>query len=248
MFRSLTSAPALALFFLAACSDRTAAPRGPQPPSGSTDGLIGGASSARLGSATNQATCATCHASDATPGRAGNSLADLAFHTAFKGGMATTLLDASNVCITGWMGGAALGDADPRWQALRGELEALAHPDQTTPNTPAPEVLADEAAYQAAYAGGDATAGARVYQRSCAGCHERELTVGAARAPRLAELAELSIGRIAQQVRTSGPPPSGTLDASDTTPGPMPFFEPADLSSVDLANVVAYVRAAGARP
>jgi len=50
-----------------------------------------------------------------------------------------------------------------------------------------------------------------------------------------------TIGRIAQQVRTSGPPPSGTGDAMDLTPGPMPFFEPDELSAQDLEDIIAYV-------
>ena len=52
---------------------------------------------------------------------------------------------------------------------------------------------------------------------------------------------QLSIGRIAQQVRTSGPPPSGMNDATDSTPGPMPFFEPSELPASDLADIVAFL-------
>ena len=52
-------------------------------------------------------------------------------------------------------------------------------------------------------------------------------------------------GRIAQKVRTSGPPPSGMMDAMDSTPGPMPFFEPSDLSDDDLSNIIAYIKSQG---
>ena len=43
-------------------------------------------------------------------------------------------------------------------------------------------------------------------------------------------------GRIAQQVRTSGPPPSGMMDATDSTPGPMPLFEPDELTPAQPAT------------
>ena len=52
----------------------------------------------------------------------------------------------------------------------------------------------------------------------------------------------LDAGVIAQKVRTSGPPPSSMADASDLTPGPMPFFEPEELSASDLADIVAYLK------
>ena len=99
------------------------------------------------------------------------------------------------------------------------------------------------AAYEAAYAGGDASAGEAVYQASCAGCHDEALTVGARVALPRAALASYSVGRIAQKVRTSGPPPSGTAESADGTPGPMPFFEPDELSSTELRDVIAFVRA-----
>lgn len=54
--------------------------------------------------------------------------------------------------------------------------------------------------------------------------------------------AESAVGRIAQKVRTSGPVPSGSADATDGTGGPMPFFEPDELSTEDLRDLIAYVR------
>ncbi|MBK8010379.1 MAG: c-type cytochrome [Deltaproteobacteria bacterium] len=201
-----------------------------------------GADSKALGVAGNQADCATCHANDDAKGRPGATLKNIAYHSSFKGGGAATLLDASNACIVGWMGGTALTDSDPRWMELEAYIESISDPAVTTPNAIAPEVLADEAAYESAYAGGDSAAGQAKYTQYCSGCHASGRVVGPANSPTLTQLAAHSVGRIAQQVRTAGPPPSGSADASDTTPGPMPFFEPSDLSVSDLKDIIAYIK------
>lgn len=201
-----------------------------------------GAESKALGAAGNQADCATCHANDDSKGRAGATLKDIAYHTSFKGGGADTLLEATNACVVGWMGGTALTASDARWTELEAYIQSISDPMITTPNTIAPEVLADVAAYESAYAGGDAAAGQAKYTQYCSNCHSSGRVVGPANSPTLAQLAAESVGRIAQQVRTSGPPPSGTADATDTTPGPMPFFEPSDLSVADLKDIIAYIK------
>ena len=214
---------------------------GPDPEAGRE--LYDGPASAALGDPGNQARCATCHAADDLPdGFAGDSLQDVAFRASFKGGEAADLRAATNACVTGWMGGAALTAGDPRWLELEAFLVSISSPSVTSPRALAPEVLADEAAYGAAYGGGMAFAGTASYGTFCIRCHDGKLRVGAIEAPALATLKTLTIGRIAQQVRTSGPPPSGTADASDSTPGPMPFFEPDELSPQDLANIIAFIR------
>jgi mono/diheme cytochrome c family protein len=202
-----------------------------------------GAQSRALGAATNQADCATCHSSDGSAaGFNGKSFKDIAFRASYKGGMAKTLLDGANACVTGWMGGVALTEASNEWKLLAEYLESLSNRAVTAPNPLEPEVLADLAAYEAAYAGGNAGAGAARYAASCARCHDQARVVGATAAPPRSKLSTLTAGRIAQQVRTSGPPPSSTAGGRDTTPGPMPFFEPSDLSAADLKDIIAYLR------
>jgi mono/diheme cytochrome c family protein len=175
-------------------------------------------------------------------GGSGDALMNIAYRSSFKGGMAPTLLDATNACVTGWMGGEALTASSEEFVALRTFFESVSDPAVTTPNTMMPEVLADEAAYETAYAGGDATRGAASYARYCARCHEGALSVaGVSSFPR-SILASRTAGRIAQKVRTAGPPPSGTADPTDTTGGPMPFFEPDELPSDELRDIIAYVR------
>jgi cytochrome c553 len=197
--------------------------------------------SARLGAEGNQATCATCHSNDGTQNPySGYTMKNIAYHTAFKG---PTLLDAVNACVTGWMGGPALSEGDAEWGALRGYLQSISDPTATAPNVLSPEVLGDEAAYDASYAGGDAAAGRAKYEAHCGSCHDGGLVVGATPSPPRAALAGYSAGRIAQQVRTSGPPPSDAAGGADTTPGPMPFFEPGDLPAGDLRDIVAFLKA-----
>lgn len=199
-----------------------------------------GETSAALGAAGNQADCATCHSNDGSK-RSGDSLKDIAYRTSFKGGDAPTLLDASNACVTGWMGGSALAATDDAWIMLETYLQSISSESVTTPNPLAPEVLADVAAYEAAYGGGDAAAGAAKYSEKCGVCHDGGLKVGPAGSLAKATLGTYTAGRIAQKVRTSGPPPSGMMDASDSTPGPMPFFEPDDLSEQDLKDIIAHL-------
>ncbi len=199
-----------------------------------------GETSAALGLAGNQADCATCHSDDGSK-RSGDSLKDIAYRTSFKGGDAPTLLDASNACITGWMGGTALTAGDDAWIMLETYLRAISSESVTDPNPLAPEVLADMAAYEAAYAGGDAAAGAAKYTANCGACHDANLKVGPAGSLSKATLGTYPAGRIAQKVRTSGPPPSGMSDTTDSTPGPMPFFEPEDLSEQDLKDIIAHL-------
>lgn len=208
------------------------------------EALFSGPESAELGASTNVARCSTCHSVDpAERGGAGDALQDIAFRSSFKGGDAPTLLDATNACVTGWMGGTALTETDPEWVALQSFFESISDPSVTTPNTLMPEVLANEAAYEAAYAGGDPARGEATYGQYCARCHEGALTVGAVAAIPRMTLGGFSVGRIAQKVRTAGPPPSGTEDATDTTGGPMAFFEPDELSPDELRDIIAYVRA-----
>lgn len=197
--------------------------------------------SSALGSANNQATCATCHAMDDAKGFSGSSFKNIAYLANYKGGDAD-LLGAVNACVTGWMGGTALTADSEAFVAIQAFMQSISDPAVTTPNPLTPEVLADEAAYEAAYAGGDATAGKTAYDNYCAKCHDGALPVGPGISPSVAGIATRSAGRIAQKVRTSGPPPSGMNDASDTTPGPMPFFEPSDLTAEELKDIVAYVK------
>lgn len=226
---SQTAMTVAATMTIAACGDST------------SDALYAGAESAALGAQGNEARCSSCHALEQSPGFSGTPMTNIAFRSAYKGGGAPTLLDATNACVTGWMGGEALTADDARYVELKAYMESISDPSVTEPPSLAPEVLADEAAYGERYANGDASAGAAKYEQSCGGCHDSALKLGVVPSLPKASLAGATAGRIAQKVRTSGPPPSGMSDASDTTPGPMPFFEPDELSQQDLADIIAHI-------
>lgn len=115
----------------------------------------------------NPFSCATCHSVDDTDTRmlAGGSLVGATARPIFWGGFETSILDATNVCITRFMRGGALGRDEPRGRALYEYLRSL---------SPAPS--ADAVPFSvvenvAAVARGDAAAGEGVYTRACAGCH-----------------------------------------------------------------------------
>ncbi len=202
-----------------------------------------GEASAALGAAGNQSRCSTCHSDDGTAtGYSGHTFQNIAYKDNYKGG-AADLLGGVNACVTGWMAGEALTAESPEYLGLVEFMQSISDPAETTPNPIMPEVLADEAAYEAAYGGGDATAGAALFTTACGGCHGGALVVGSVAAPGAPMVSMATAGRIAQQVRTSGPPPSGMSDAMDTTPGPMPFFELDELSQQELADIIAFIKA-----
>jgi mono/diheme cytochrome c family protein len=232
------------LAFVAGCSDGgTGDPGGGGGPAEAPDMYYTGEAAAKLGAADNQATCSTCHSDDGTQAHwPGNTFKDIAYRMNFKGGMAPTLLDGSNACVVGWMGGTALKADDAAWKSLEAFMQSLSSSSVTMPNAIMPEVLDNEAAYEAAYAGGDKAAGADKFASACGRCHGGALKVNTVAAYPTATLAAFTIGRIAQKVRTSGEPPSGAMDATDTTPGPMPFFEEKDLSAQDLKDIIAFVK------
>lgn len=240
--RTHPSLALLALTLAAACDGGTPSSSADMAAAGDPIDYYKGSQSSALGSSINQATCATCHSDDGTP-RSGNTLKDIAFKTSFKGGDAKTLLAATNECVVGWMGGTALKETDTAFIKLKTYMESISDKTKTTPNTLAPEVLANQAAYEAAYGGGNAAAGADKYTKTCGVCHDRALIVNKSGAVSKAALKSYPIGFLAQKVRTAGPPKSGTMDATDLTPGPMPFFEPSDLSAQDLKDIIAHLKA-----
>lgn len=205
--------------------------------------IYDGPSSAALGAPGNQATCHTCHSNDGSrAGFPGNSLKNIAYRKTFKGDATNRLLIAVNACTTEWMGGAALTENDAAWKEIARYLESISDPSVTTPNPMVAEVLDDLPAYEAAYTGGDAGRGAGLYDENCARCHDHALRVATSIALSRDQLKAFPIGRIAQKVRTSGPPQSARKDAMDTTPFPMPFFEVRDLSQESLKDIIAFLK------
>jgi thiosulfate dehydrogenase len=120
----------------------------------------------------NTFSCATCHVVDpaqavVVPGRQdpGYNLAGAATRGSWWGGGSTTLLDAMNVCVKEFMGGAPLVKDSDVARQLDAYLEgapAMAPPAKFTfvrITTPLAELA------------GDATRGAEAYQKACYRCH-----------------------------------------------------------------------------
>lgn len=115
----------------------------------------------------NPFSCATCHTVDAEDARmaAGGSLVGATARPRFWGGFETTLLDATNVCVTRFMRGGLLGRDEPRGRALYEYLRSLGS-DTGTELVPFTVVENVESVER-----GDGARGAEVWQQACAICH-----------------------------------------------------------------------------
>ena len=118
----------------------------------------------------NTFSCATCHATTASPepGKvyAGHSLYNSAFRPSYWGGYETRLLDAVNFCYTAFMRGVTpLTPEDPRSRALYEYLVRIS-PDTNAPALPLTLVkdITDVPR-------GNAGSGADVYRAACQDCH-----------------------------------------------------------------------------
>jgi thiosulfate dehydrogenase len=116
----------------------------------------------------NALTCATCHRTGPTPGDErmlpGADLAGVAQRPSYWGGAESDLLRALGYCQTRFMGvEVPLAVADPEAGDLYAFLESLEGPADALPFTVV-RTVAD-------LPPGDAIAGLRLYDRTCAGCH-----------------------------------------------------------------------------
>lgn len=134
----------------------------------------------------NRFSCATCHATTATPeaGRmyAGYSLHNSAFRPSWWGGYETRLLDAVNFCYVSFMRGVApLAPEDPKARALYEYLVRIS-PDRQAPALPLTVVKNIEDVPR-----GGTSRGAEVYRAACQTCHG-ELHTGKGRISELTSL------------------------------------------------------------
>lgn len=118
----------------------------------------------------NAFSCATCHATTASPPRGklypGHSLHNVAFRPSWWGGYETRLLDAVNFCYTAFMRGVTpLAPDEPRSRALYEYLVRIS-PDSDAPAQPF-SVVKDITDVPR----GEARRGADVYRAACQDCH-----------------------------------------------------------------------------
>ncbi len=134
----------------------------------------------------NSFSCATCHATTATPERgviySGHSLYNSAFRPSWWGGYETNLLDAVNFCYVNFMRGISpLTPEEPKSRALYEYLVQLS-PDRQAPALPFTVVKDIEDVPR-----GDTGRGAEVYRAACQTCHG-ETHTGRGRITQLAPL------------------------------------------------------------
>lgn len=118
----------------------------------------------------NSFSCATCHATTATPEpgliHSGYSLHNSAFRPSWWGGYETNLLDAVNFCYVNFMRGISpLTPEEPKARALYEYLVQIS-PDRQAPPLPFTVVKDIDDVPR-----GDTSRGAEVYRAACQTCH-----------------------------------------------------------------------------
>jgi thiosulfate dehydrogenase len=197
----------------------------------------------------NVFTCATCHPmGNAVPvlqaqaphgeGRItpGYDLYGVTTRPNWWGGYETRLLDAINVCVTEFMGGAALTAEDERAREL---YEYLADHGPAEP-TPALPLTVVKTVTDLATLSGDAGRGRDVYDRSCRECHGAPRT-GAERLgsriskipdDTLAEFPDNARAVVVEKVRHG---------RFFNVGGSMPLYSAEAISDQEIADVLAYL-------
>lgn len=127
------------------------------------------------GSDANAFSCSTCHAIGAASGDgriyAGFPLDDAASRTRFWGGASTSLLDATNTCVTNFMRGLPLTGEEPKARALY-EYLAFSSIDAGAPiasvHEPRPLTIVENVT---SVGRGSASRGSQVWDAACRACH-----------------------------------------------------------------------------
>lgn len=191
----------------------------------------------------NSFSCATCHATTATPPTdklyAGLSLHNVAARPHWWGGYETRLLDAVNFCYTAFMRGVTpLTPEDPKSRALYEYLVSIS-PDTQAPAQPFTLVkdITDVPR-------GSAEWGADVYKAACQDCHG-ETHTGRGRPSELAPI----LPEVAQEYRDLFPDvPAGLVFIEKVrhgrffgVGGNMPPYSQEALSDKDLGALLAYL-------
>jgi thiosulfate dehydrogenase len=198
--------------------------------------------------ASNPFRCSTCHEVTPQPTgvHPGYNLSDVAARPSWWGGSVSTLLDATNECITAFMRGrSGFGPDDDKGRALFVYLKSQS-PDATAPLLPLTVVqnIVDVPS-------GDAGRGETTWGQACAGCHGAPHT---------------GAGRISDDASLV---PDDSIAAHGTDPltgarpvviekvrhgkffnvgGDMPLFSVEALSDAQLGDILAYLEQFGLPP
>jgi thiosulfate dehydrogenase len=190
----------------------------------------------------NTFSCATCHVVDpaapsVVPGRldSGYNLAGAATRTSWWGGGSTTLLDAINVCVTEFMGGAALAKDSDAARQLDAYLEG-------------PPVMTGPAKYTfvrittpLAELKGDATRGAEAYQKACHRCHGDAHTWQGHTTSAATVIPESSITTFGMDLARSVTVEKVRHGLFINIGGVMPFYTQEAMSDQTVADILVYM-------
>ncbi len=197
--------------------------------------------------ASNPFKCPTCHEVGATTTKSlpGYTMYDAAVRQAWWGGNVTTLLDATNQCVTQFMRGKPLAPDDEKGRGIYVYLASLA-PDASAPVLPLTVVqnIVDVPS-------GDATRGKMWWDQGCGNCHGAPHT-GVGR-----------ISDVASLVPDDSIAAHGTSATMGARPvviekvrhgkffnvgGNMPLFSLEALSDAQLGDILAYLETFGLPP
>jgi thiosulfate dehydrogenase len=187
----------------------------------------------------NAASCQTCHSTSDDDDRlvSGRSLVDAARRERFWGGSVTSLLDATNACMTFFMRGAALEREAPASRALYEYLLSIAGEDAQPART---LTIVENVG---TVGRGDPARGQEVWDRACRECHGDPHT-GAGRLSETASVVPEASQEFAEQ---SGFSLEAVLVEKIRhggffgVGGVMPPFSAEALSDTDLSALIGYL-------
>ncbi|HVG63432.1 MAG TPA: c-type cytochrome [Hyalangium sp.] len=191
----------------------------------------------------NSFSCATCHATTATPEPglilSGYSLYNSAFRPSWWGGYETNLLDAVNFCYVNFMRGISpLAPEEPKSRALYEYLVQIS-PDRQAPPLPF-TVVKDIVDVPR----GDTSRGAEVYRAACQTCHgethtgKERLTQLAPILPEIADSYDQLFPGVPKQLVVIEKVRHGQFFGVG---GSMPLYSREALSDADLGALLAFL-------
>ena len=190
----------------------------------------------------NTFACSTCHAlAEPTSNgmrRPGHPIADATRRSHWKNGRAASFLEATNSCVTEWMGASAWTESEPRFIALRDFLDAEAG------TQPAADLSFAIVEPPTDVSGGDPERGRALFDDTCVVCHGSG-GVGTNRGPSIAH-SKRAPAYIAERIRKSGNPTSTVYQG--LTGGVMPFWAEDRLSDAELRDLIAFIAAPSEQP
>jgi thiosulfate dehydrogenase len=192
----------------------------------------------------NAFACATCHAID-EPGERiypGLSLKDAAARARFWGGASTSLLDATNACVTFFMRGQPLAKDEPKSRAL---YELLVSKASQRPLASGPALPLTIVENVTTVARGDPARGAAVWDAACRACHGAPHT-GDGRLTELASIVPEASVAFAEELAGQFPVDLIVIEKVRHGPffgvgGTMPPFPVEQLSDEDLGALIAFL-------